>query len=146
MGFDALIALTTHPRATSVVIAFGLVPIKALGVRAFSAVGLDENDGQIGKLNQTALVADQAVFVRVDTFIIRTAKEFPDKLNQRSFAAARLADDFEEGERGLAVADLLGKQRAEPKNSGDDAVGTKCPPNELRPILPLMAVGGFQRH
>ena len=98
MGFDALIALTTHPRATSVVIAFGLVPIKTLGVRAFGSVCFDENDGQIGKLNQTALVADQAVFVRVDAFIIRTAKKFPDKLDQRSFAAARLADDFEEGE------------------------------------------------
>ncbi|MEC9483140.1 MAG: hypothetical protein UMU75_07405 [Halomonas sp.] len=123
VGIVAAVLHATGADRAAVIGRFQLVPVELLllGPAFLLAVGFDQYHRQIGDLGEVARACRHGRLGRVEAFIVLPAAQLPKKLDQRGLTGTGLTNDLEEGVALLALADLLGKQRAQPPRQRHDA-------------------------
>src|ERR1700744_3806619 len=111
------------------------VPVKfLLGVVAL-AVALDQHDREVGYLRKITRSRRRRGFRGVETFVVASADQLPEKFHQRGLAGAGFADQLKERIRLLFLADLLRENRTEPKGQCNESFGAEACPHQVKPLV-----------
>ncbi|MNF81838.1 hypothetical protein D3C84_641290 [compost metagenome] len=105
-----------------------------MGLIVAAAIGLQQHDGHAGDLAHQAATAGFGGFGWVEAFVPFAAQQFPQQGEQGGFASTGFARGFEERERLVPSADLLGEQRTEPEGQRHGALGAKALPEQVQPL------------
>ncbi|MNJ40499.1 hypothetical protein D3C77_353960 [compost metagenome] len=126
-------------QAATVVQRLELVEVEGLRCPCFgiAAVSLKHHVRHVRGLAQPAAQARLGHLYRVVTFLVRTAKKFPQEHQQCGLTGAGLAGHLQERERLELGTDLLGEQRAEPEGEGDNALCFEACPQPFKPFVPV---------